>query len=189
MTSLNPIERCALIDLTDLPRVGFRGVDAAGWLTARGYSLPSAPNQAVACGDGTLVARLSQTEYFLLSSLADRGQRIAAEEAGWVLGEERNYLLPRQDSHGWLQLSGKHVAEVMAKICGVDLCAEAFPAGSVAQTSVARLNVIVINAGSAELAKFYLLCDRASLDYFQGAVLDAMGEFGGVPVNLDELLG
>lgn len=57
------------------------------------------------------------------------------------------------------------------------------------RTSVARLNVIVINAGSAELAKFYLLCDRASLEYFQAAVLDAMGEFGGVPVKLDELLG
>ncbi|NNJ19133.1 sarcosine oxidase [Pseudomonas putida CSV86] len=189
MTSLNPIERCALIDLTDLPRVGFRGLDAAQWLTASGYSLPEAPNRAVLCGDGTLVARLSQTEYFLLGSLSDRGQRLASEEAGWVLGEERNYLLPRQDSHAWLQLSGKHVAEVMAKICGVDLRAEAFPVGSVAQTSVARLNVIVINAGSAELAKFHLLCDRASLEYFQAAVLDAMGEFGGVPVALDNLLG
>ncbi|OAI93753.1 sarcosine oxidase subunit gamma [Pseudomonas putida] len=188
MTSLNPIERCALIDLTDLPRVGFRGLDAAQCLTARGYSLPEAPNRAVLCGDGTLVARLSHTEYFLLGSLADRGQRLASEEAGWVLGEERNYLLPRQDSHAWLQLSGKHVAEVMAKICGVDLRAEAFPVGSVAQTSVARLNVIVINAGSAELAKFHLLCDRASLEYFQGAVLDAMGEFGGVPVALENLL-
>ena len=28
MTSLNTLERCALIDLTDLPRVGFRGVDS-----------------------------------------------------------------------------------------------------------------------------------------------------------------
>lgn len=189
MTRLNPVERCALIDLTDLPRVGFRGVDAAGWLTARGYSLPQVPNQARVCGDGTLVARLSQTEYLLLGSLADRGQRVAGEEAGWVLDEQRNYLLPRQDSHAWLQLSGKHVAEVMAKICGVDLRAGAFPVGSVAQTSVARLNVIVINAGSAELAKFYLLCDRASVAYFQAAVLDAMGEFGGVPVTLDELPG
>lgn len=189
MTSLNPIERCALIDLTDLPRVGFRGVDAAEWLRERGYALPEAPNQAVLSGDGTLVARLSQTEYFLLGSLADRGQRIAAEEAGWQLGEERNYLLPRQDSHAWLQLSGRHVADVMAKICGVDLRSEAFPVGSIAQTSVARLNVIVINAGSAELTRFYLLCDRASVAYFQEAVLDAMGEFGGLPVSLESLLG
>ncbi|MDR0278384.1 MAG: hypothetical protein LBJ37_10925 [Paucimonas sp.] len=188
MTSLNPIERCALIDLTDVPRVGFRGVDAAAWLGERGYVLPEAPNRAVLCEDGTLVARLSQTEYFLLGSLADRGQRIADEEAGWALGEQRNYLLPRQDSHAWLQLSGRHVAEVMAKLCGVDLRAEAFPVGSVAQTSVARLNGIVINAGTAELPRFHLLFDRASLAYFQAALLDAMGEFGGVPVSIDNLL-
>ncbi len=189
MTSLNPIERCALIDLTDLPRVGFRGVDAADWLTARGYALPEAPNRAVLGDDGTLVARLSQTEYFLLGSLADRGQRIAGEEAGWALGEQRNYLLPRQDSHAWVQLSGRHIAEVMAKLCGVDLRPQAFPVGSVAQTSVARLNAIVINAGSAELPRFHILFDRASLEYFQAALLDAMGEFGGLPVSLDELLG
>lgn len=184
MTSLNPIERCALIDLTDLPRVGFRGPDAAAWLSERGYTLPDLPNRAVVGADGTLVARLSQTEYFLLGNLTDRGQRIAEEEAGWQYSERRNYLLPRQDSHAWLQLSGRHVAEVMAKICGVNLRSDAFPVGSVAQTSVARLNVIVINAGSAELAKFYLLCDRASAAYFQTAVLDAMDEFGGVPASL-----
>lgn len=189
MTSLNPIERCALIDLTDLPRVGFRGVDAAGWLQARGYSLPDAPNRAVVCDDGTLVARLSQTEYLLLGSLADRGQRLAAEEADWQLSDQRNYLLPRQDSHAWVQLSGRHVAEVMAKLCGVDLRSEAFPVGSVAQTSVARLNAIVINAGTAELPRFHILCDRASLEYFQSAVLDAMGEFGGLPVSVETLLG
>lgn len=189
MTSLNPIERCALIDLTDLPRVGFRGLDAAAWLQQRGYELPQAPNQALFLADGGMVARLSQTEYLLLGSLSDRGERIAAEEAGWQLSAQRNYLLPRQDSHAWLQLSGRHVAEVMAKLCGVDLRSAAFPVGSVAQTSVARLNCIVINAGSADLARFHILCDRASLGYFQSALLDAMGEFGGLPVSVESLLG
>ncbi|BAN47153.1 sarcosine oxidase subunit gamma [Metapseudomonas resinovorans] len=188
MTSLNPIERCALIDLTDLPRVGFRGIDAAAFLSGRGYQLPEAPNRALAQADGGLVARLSQTEYLLLGSLADRGERIAAEEAGWQLGELGNYLLPRQDSHAWLQLSGRHVAEVMAKVCGVDLRPEAFPVGAVAQTSAARINVIVINAGSGERPFFHILCDRPSLEYFQAAMLDAMEEFGGQPVSLEALL-
>jgi len=185
MTSLNPIERCALIDLTDLPRVGFRGVDAAGWLRERGYALPEAPNQAVLSDDGTLVARLSQTEYFLLGSLADRGQRIAAEEAGWQLGEERNYLLPRQDSHAWLQLSGQHCSAVMAKLCGVDLRAQAFPVGAVAQTSAARINVIVVNVGREAVPALQLLFDRASRAYFCEAMRDAMAEFEGVEIALD----
>ncbi|OWJ90512.1 sarcosine oxidase [Pseudomonas sp. A46] len=188
MTSLNPIERCALVDLTDLPRVGFRGLDSAAWLGTRGYQLPEAPNRALAQPDGGWVARLSQAEYLLLGSLADRGARIAAEEAGWQLTDAANYLLPRQDSHAWLQLSGCHVAEVMAKVCGVDLRPQAFPAGSVAQTSAARINVILINVGTDELPRFHILCDRPSLEYFQGAMLDAMDEFGGQPVGLDALL-
>ncbi|BGE66938.1 TPA: sarcosine oxidase [Pseudomonas aeruginosa] len=188
MTSLNPIERCALIDLTELPRVGFRGIDAAAFLNQRGYQLPEAPNRALTQEDGSLVARLSQTEYLLLGSLTDRGERIAAEESGWQLSEQGNYLLPRQDSHAWLQLSGRHVAEVMAKVCGVDLRPDTFPVGAVAQTSAARLNVIVINAGTGELPRFHILCDRASLEYFHGAMLDAMHEFGGQPVGQEALL-
>ncbi|MBN5495456.1 sarcosine oxidase [Pseudomonas aeruginosa] len=188
MTSLNTLERCALIDLTDLPRVGFRGVDSAAWLSERGYQLSEVPNRALPQADGALVARLSQTEYLLLGSLADRGERIAAEEAGWQLTDLGNYLLPRQDSHAWLQLSGQHVAEVMAKLCGVDLRPQAFPVGCVAQTSAARLNVILINAGSFDLPRLHILCDRASLEYFRGALLDAMDEFGGQPVALETLL-
>ena len=175
-----PLKQCALIDLTDVPRVGFRGQQSAEYLSARGFYLPDAPNRAVTQADGSHVARLSQTEYLILGSLEDEGQRIADEEARWELDHNANYLLPRQDSHAWLQLSGLHVSEVMAKLCGVDLRPQAFPEGAVAQTSAARINVIVINLGSQELPAFQLLCDRASLEYFKGAVLDAMGEFDGV---------
>lgn len=176
----SPLQQCALIDLTDVPRVGFRGQQSAEYLSARGFYLPDAPNRAVTQADGSHVARLSQTEYLILGSLADNGQRIADEEARWELDHNANYLLPRQDSHAWLQLSGIHVSEVMAKLCGVDLRSPAFPAGAVAQTSAARINVIVINLGPQDVPAFQILCDRASLEYFKSAVLDAMGEFDGV---------
>jgi sarcosine oxidase subunit gamma len=176
---------CVLVELTEVPRVGFRGQQSAAYLQARGFTLPDAPNRAVTQADGSHVARLSQTEYLILGSLADRGERIADEEARWELDHSANYLLPRQDSHAWLQLCGLHVAEVMAKLCGVDLRPQAFAPGSVAQTSAARINVIVINLGSEELPAFQILCDRASLEYFKGAVLDAMGEFDGKLLELD----
>ena len=181
------LQRCALIDLSNLPRVGFRGPDSAAYLQARGYRLPELPNQALQQQDGSLVARLSQTEYLLLGSLQDMGARIAVEEAAWEQDEQRNYLLPRQDSHAWLQLTGNRSAEVMAKLCGVDLRVQAFAIGAVAQTSAARINVIVINAGSAQLPALHILCDRASVQYFWGALLDAMEEFEGGPVGIDAL--
>ncbi|EPJ2809286.1 sarcosine oxidase subunit gamma [Pseudomonas putida] len=173
------LHTCALTDLTALARVGFRGADSAAYLQQRGYRLPTQPNQAVRQHDGSWVARLSQAEYLLLGSLADDGARVAGVEAEWVQGAQRNYLLPRQDSHAWLQLSGVHGSAVMAKLCGVDLRTGAFPVGAVAQTSVARINMIVLNVGSDERPALQLLFDRASLGYVCEAVLDAMGEFGG----------
>ncbi|GLO14794.1 sarcosine oxidase [Pseudomonas putida] len=180
---------CALTDLTDVARVGFRGGDSAAYLLQRGYHLPQQPNQAVRQDDGGWVARLSQTEYLLLGSLADKGAQVAAIEAEWVQDGQRNYLLPRQDSHAWLQLSGAHGSAVMAKLCGVDLRLQAFPIGAVAQTSAARLNVIVVNVGTEERPGLQLLFDRASLAYFREAVLDAMDEFEGGLIELDALLG
>ena len=67
----------------------------------------------------------------------------------------------------------------MAKLCGVDLRTQAFGQGAVAQTSAARINMIVINTGLGTTPCFQILCDRASLEYFKGAVLDAMNEFNG----------
>jgi len=167
-----------LSDLTDLPRVGFRGRDSAQALQASGFSLPDRPNRSVTQEDGSQVISLSASEYLLLGSPRDHGLRIADEEARWELDHQANYLLPRQDSHAWLQLSGERVPEVMAKICGVDLRPQAFGPGSVAQTSAARINVIVINPQVAEIATFHILFDRASLSYFRGALLDALAEFG-----------
>lgn len=183
------LHTCALTDLTDVARAGFRGGDSAAYLQQRGYRLPQQPNQAVLQDDGGWVARLSQTEYLLLGSLADEGARVAAAEAEWVQDAQRNYLLPRQDSHAWLQLSGAHASAVMAKLCGVDLRAGAFPVGAVAQTSAARINVIVVNVSSDERPALHLLFDRASLAYLCEAMLDAMDEFDGGLIKLDVLLG
>ena len=192
MSNLNdigpgPLQQCAVVDLTGLPRVGFRGAQSGEYLQSRGFSLPDKPNQAITQPDGSHVARLSQTEYLLLGSLRDRGERIADEEARWEMDHLANYLLPREDSHAWMQLSGAHAAEVMAKLCGVDLRSAAFAHGAVAQTSAARFNVIVINISAESHPIFHILCDRASLEYFKGALMDAMAEFDGRALQIDAL--
>ena len=110
------LQRCALLDLSNLARVGFRGAQSADYLRQRGYQLPQAPNQALTQTDGSRVARLSQNEYLLLGGLRDAGARIAREEADWQFSEQANYLLPRQDSHAWLLLTGACGPEVLAKL-------------------------------------------------------------------------
>lgn len=178
------LARCALTDLSALARVGLRGKNAAAVLNGYHYRLPTTPNQALHQEDGSLVARLSASEYLLLGSLADDGARITRDEAAWQAESQGSYTLPRQDTHAWLALTGQHASDVMAKLCGVDLSPATFPAGKVAQTSVARINAIVINDGHANLPCLHLLVDSASACYFWPALLDAMQEFRGRAVSI-----
>ncbi|MEH6499023.1 MAG: hypothetical protein V7751_06515 [Pseudoalteromonas distincta] len=178
---------CTLSDLSDLPRVGFRGADTAEYLKACGFRIPDVPNRAIEQPDGSLVARLSYTEYLVLGSLEDAGARVQHEEQQWQFSNLANYLLPRADSHAWLLLRGVCIAEVMAKLCGVDMSDSAFAPGTVAQTSAARISVIVIRPERAATPCFHLLCDRASAHYFHGALLDAMHEFAGVVTSSETL--
>ncbi|NQD59447.1 hypothetical protein HP546_29365 [Pseudomonas sp. CM25] len=46
------------------------------------------------------------------------------------------------------------ICAAMAKLCEVDLRPGIFPIGAVAQTSAARVNVIIVNTGTSGLQKF-----------------------------------
>jgi len=166
-----------LRDCSHQARVGFRGRHVAWYLQQQGFTLPDRPNQALWQADGSLVARLSQTEYLLLSSSPASQQRIQQLEQTWQMSELACYLLPRQDTHAWLALRGAHLAEIMAKLCAVDLSAAPFAAGAIAQTSVARANALVINASQQQDAQFWLLVDFSMAHYFWDVLQDASAEF------------
>jgi sarcosine oxidase subunit gamma len=78
---------------------------------------------------------------------------------------------------------------MFSKICGIDLRPEKFAMGAVAQTSIARLNGIVIRADVGETLAYHFLTDNASARFMWDSVLDAMGEWGGAPVGLDAMRG
>ena len=167
----------SLVDLTERSRLGFRGPDSTAYLEARGFEVPDTPNRARYQSDGSWVVQLSNTEYFLLGSPEDEGRRLAEEESSWSLTDLANYLLPRHDSHAWLQLKGPRIAEVMSKLCGVDMREKAFGNGDVLQTQVARLSAVVVNTGTPEEKCFELLYDRCSAKYMTEVVADALAEF------------
>ncbi|MCR6629846.1 MAG: hypothetical protein NVV74_07215 [Magnetospirillum sp.] len=73
---------------------------------------------------------------------------------------------------------------MLAKLCGVDLRRHVFADGAVAQTSVARLNGILIRQGE----DFHLLADSASAEYLWDCLVDAMAEFGGSVAGVNHLL-
>jgi sarcosine oxidase subunit gamma len=179
--------RLGLADLSLLPRTGFKGAKVIPALEAKGVEL-TVPNQAVRQADGGLAAVLAMTEVLMLAPLRGDDGQIRTLEGAWSLDQADGcYLAPRQDSHFWFALTGDKASATLAKICGVDLRLARFADLSIAQTSVARSNCIVIRADLGELATFHLLGDSASAGYMWDCLLDAMAEFSGRPVGLGVL--
>lgn len=175
-----------LTDLSPFARTGFKGADTPAWLVAQGVTVPDAPNRSLPQPDGAVVARLSAGEFLVLGRPgAEPGLVERLDGAwGWETGAGLCFPLPRQDSHAWFHLKGAKVPEMLAKMCGVDLRRHVFADGAVAQTSVARLNAILIRQGD----DFHLLADSASAEYLWDCVVDAMAEYGGTVAGAGHLL-
>ena len=92
-------------------------------------------------------------------------------------------LLPRADSHCWFALTGIHAAETFSKVCAVDLRSGKFAQGEVAQTSIARVNAIIVRNDLGPTPCFYILSDVSSAEFLWLSLLDAMLEFKGAAVG------
>ena len=178
----------ALVDLSPLPRIGFKGRGTVEAMRRRGLVLEPEANRAFPQDDGSLCLVLAPSEVLVLSGLAGDGTKFTEWERGFRLeDEERTYPLPRRDSHAWLAVSGRRAPEMFAKICAVDLRLAKFPNLAIAQTSVARTNAIVARWDLDTLPVFHLLADAASSLYVSACLLDAARELGGDLVGLEQL--
>ena len=178
----------AICDLSALPRAGFKGREAQSWPAAQGLVISPDNNMSILQDDGSLVARLADSEVLILSDLACESGLCAAITEAWSPDPDPGvYPVPRADTNCWFMLSGGHADAMFAKICGVDLRPHKFPHLAIAQTSIARLNGIVIRADAGDTLAYHLLTDSASAGFIWTCLLDAMEEWGGVPVGLNAL--
>lgn len=175
----------ALADLSTVPRVGFRGLGASVWLEQQGARLPDSPNQAKRQEDGSLLGRLSAIEFLILSDPISNSTLPEILQDRWSLNStKRVYSLPRSDSHCWLALTGDRAPATFAKICGVDLRTDKFAEFAIAQTSLARINTIILRNDLAKTPCFFILSDVSSAEYLWGVMLDAMVEFHGIVAGM-----
>lgn len=182
--------RMGLADLSLAARSGFKGPGAMNWLAGQGLAIGDAANVAYPQANGLLVAKLAPTEALILDCLGGDGAGVDALERAWSLETAGGcYLLPRRDSHVWLRVAGDAAPAMFSKICAVDLRPARFSNHAIAQTSVARLNAIVVRDDLGATPAFHLLADSASADYLWRCLIDAMAEFGGVAVAEDALYG
>lgn len=177
--------RLALVDLSPLPRYGYKGPNVMPWLSARGFAIPEVNNRARAQESGALVVRLADTEALLLPDPSS--PRPAANEDADPEPAAGCYSAPRRDSHAWFLLTGRLAHPCLQKLCGVDLRPDRFPNLAVAQAPVARLSTIVLRQDLGAAPAFHLLADSASALYFWDVLIDAMKEFHGAPAGVRAL--
>ncbi len=174
-----------LADLTPLPRIGFKGWNIAPWLAGHGVEMGEASNWAYAQADGTRIARLAPGEALVLAGRSGAGPLIATLDQAWSMAEADGcFRVARDETSCWLLLSGAHAPSMLAKVCAVDMRTHVVAPDAIAQTNVARLNVIVIRGDLGQVPAFDLITDIASAVYLWGALLDAMAEYDGAPVGL-----
>ena len=163
-----------LRDCTLNARFGVRGANARSWLESQPITCPEQPNRIVNHNESTLVMALSHREFWVLDTEKATGTQMPESQA---LGPD-TYPLFCQHSHAWLVLSGADRAEVMAKLCGVDLREAALPLSHVAQTQMARINAVIAHHTLAGQAVFSLFVDASLAQYAIEALGDAISEFG-----------
>ena len=177
------IAHLGLCDLSTTARIGFKGKETLEWLSTSGVTLESVPNKAYPQKSGAICAVLAPGEAMLLSGFDKKGKPSTTtimkklRKSSDIDSGVRSYLMPRQETHFDFLITGAKSAEMFSKICGVNLHPDDFAVGSIAQTSVARSNAIIIRADCGDTLAYRLLGDSASSLYMWQVMLDAGEEF------------
>ena len=160
-------------DKTHKRRSGVRGVGANSWLKQQNLVTPDTPNQIVLTDNKTWVMSLSSREYWVLEPHEDAN----SFPMGRDFSEDGVYSLFCQSSHRWFVIAGEAKAQMMAKLCGVDLRSENFELGAVAQTQLALVNCIIARHTMDKEDVFSVFIDQSFAEYTLEVLLDAREEF------------
>lgn len=124
---------------------------------------------------GTLVIGSGPGEWFLLGDIG------TAVEIADRLDRDDDGLVSVVDiTHGraLMRLSGAAAADLLSKVCAVDLTERMTPNGSAFRSSVAKLTTDVIRDDVGTTPSYVLHCERSSGQYLFDALLDAGAELG-----------
>lgn len=160
-----------IADLSHLPRCGAKGPGTAAWLGNLGLPLPARPNSWLSLADGTLIARLGNTEYLIEGNAALIDTIRQAPRSHGV------YPVLRQDAA--FALSGRRVNELLLQVCNVDFRTLSANPGQVVLTSMAGVGVTVLRTGNAAEPVFRVWCDGTYGRYLLETLVGIAEELGG----------
>ncbi len=163
-----------LTDLTPLTKIAVRAPYDGAVRDALGTPF----GRAVADAMGRLVIGSGPGEWLVLAGVGDgttvQGQ---LDQAIAGLGEFVS-IVDLTHGRALVALTGTRSADLLAKVCGIDLADTAAPDGTAFRSSVARVVTDVVRHDTEGTLTYLLHCERSSGQYLFEALLDAGAEFG-----------
>jgi heterotetrameric sarcosine oxidase gamma subunit len=156
-----------LTDHTDLAKILVRAEPDGG--LAASLSVPY--GRAVHDADGALVVGTAPDAWLLLAPLGSAGS-VSQRIEGLVDGEFVS-VVDVTHGHTALRLTGSGAADVLAKLCAVDLSDAVTPSGSAVRTLLAGITATVIRDDAAGELSYLALCDRSYGQYLADVLADA----------------
>lgn len=130
-------------------------------------------------GSGALVTGSGPGEWTIIGGLGEGiAQRSRFEDIAAALGGgEFITVLDLTHGRAVIRLTGPAAADLLAKVCAIDLADHRTPNGSVFRTSVAKLVTDLVRDDQETVPSYLLHCERSSGQYLWNALLDAGTEF------------
>ena len=164
-----------LTDCTPLAKLGVRA--PIGGRAAAEIAVPF--GRAVRDPGGTLTAGSGPGEWLLLAA-PGQGPVLAARMGDLAARCPGELVTATDVTHGraLVRLTGPRAADVLAKVCGIDLSEGITPDGAAFRTALAAVATDVIRDDTGCVPSYLLHCERSSGAYLFGELLAAGGEFG-----------
>jgi sarcosine oxidase subunit gamma len=134
------LDEIALLDMLNLRGDASDPAFAAAVMSATGLALPVAANTA-RVGNGRQLFWLGPDEW-LLKTAAGTGEVIEAALRSALVGQHFS-VVQVGSGNTTLSLQGAAAADLLSRGCPLDLHARSFPDGSLAQSHIAKANVVV----------------------------------------------
>jgi sarcosine oxidase subunit alpha len=129
-------------------------------------------------GSGALVIGSGPGEWLVIDAPGTQEALLARLEDHAAVPDEFVTLVDLSHGRALVRLCGRRSADLLAKVCGIDLADDVVPDGAALRTSVAKLVTDIVRDDAGGVPGYLLHCERSSGQYLVDALLDAGAEFG-----------
>jgi sarcosine oxidase subunit alpha len=163
-----------LADLTPLAKILVRGPHDG----ALASTLGSGFGRTTLAPDGHLVVGSGPGEWLFLGDPGSQDKLLATCQRTATESREFASVIDLTHGRSLVRITGERTAEMLAKLCAIDLSDDFVPDGAAFRTSVAKLVTDVVRVDSDGRRSYLLHCERSSGQFLFDAVLDAGTVFG-----------